>query len=69
MAINDATMTTETAADGTEYVAEMHSVVTETETDGTETVADITTTADPDDPSIGVERVVLVRFASRSGVP
>ncbi len=51
MAINDATMTTETAADGTEYVAEMHSVVTETETDGTEIVADITTTADPDDPT------------------
>ncbi|MGI8786823.1 MAG: hypothetical protein ACR2HG_03545 [Pyrinomonadaceae bacterium] len=51
MATNEATVTTDTTADGTEFVSEIHSVVNETEADGTEVMADITTTADPDDPT------------------
>jgi len=51
MAIKDQTMTTETAADGTEFVSEINAVITETAPDGTETVAEITTTASEDDPT------------------
>ena len=45
MSTKETTITTETAADGTEMVSEISSVITETAADGTETVAEITTTA------------------------
>ncbi|HVG10455.1 MAG TPA: hypothetical protein VNM67_22310, partial [Thermoanaerobaculia bacterium] len=37
-------ITTETAADGTEFVSEMSTTITEMSADGTETVAEVTTT-------------------------
>ena len=45
MSTKETTITTETAADGTEMVSEISSVISETAADGTETVAEITTTA------------------------
>lgn len=51
MEIKDQTMTTETDADGNEFVSEIEAIYTETEADGTEVVAEITTTADADDPT------------------
>jgi hypothetical protein len=51
MAIKDQTMTTDTDAAGNQYVSEMTATVTETLSDGTEVVAEITTTANPDDPT------------------
>jgi len=45
MSTKETMITTETAADGTEMVSEISSVISETAADGTETVAEITTTA------------------------
>ena len=45
MSTKESTITTETAADGTEFVSEINTIMTETAADGTETVAEITTTA------------------------
>ncbi len=51
MEIKDTTITTATDAEGHEFVAEIDATYTETLADGTEVSADITTTADPDDPT------------------
>lgn len=51
MEIENQTMTTDTDAAGNEYIAELDSTHTQTLADGTQITAEITTTADPDDPT------------------
>ncbi len=51
MAIKDQTMTTDVDADGKEFVSEINATYTETLADGTHVEAEITTTADPNDPT------------------
>lgn len=51
MEIKDETVTTDKTADGAEYIAEIDATYHETLADGTELEAEITTTADPNDPT------------------
>lgn len=51
MEIKDQSTETATDAQGHEYIAESHQTLTDTSADGTVSVAEITTTADPNDPT------------------
>lgn len=51
MEIKDQTVETAVDSEGNEYISEMDATLTETSADGTVSVAEITTTADPDDPT------------------
>jgi hypothetical protein len=51
MEIKDQTISTATGQNGTDYISEITATVTEIRADGTEITAEITTTANPDNPT------------------